>query len=343
MKPVGIIGAGSFGTAVANLIAPNSEVILFTRRAEVATIINTQHTHLGMTLSPRIRATNDLAEVGQQCDIILPIVPSGSFRRMIQELSVHLRPYHILIHGTKGFDVSGVEESAFKTTTFSRRQVRTMSEVIAEESVVVRIGCLSGPHLSKEIMDGQPTAGVVASKFEEVIEAGKRILDSPKFHVYGSYEILGAELAGSLKNIIALGSGMLGGLGMGRNLQAMLITRGLIEMIQFGKAMGTTSRAFLGTAGIGDLIATATSTNSRNYTFGKRIAQGEKREDIIASMNEVAEGLRTIQIARQLARHYKLHVPITKTLYRIIFEELPVQEALSYLITYPYDVDVDFM
>jgi glycerol-3-phosphate dehydrogenase (NAD(P)+) len=262
---------------------------------------------------------------------------------MIQKLSIYLRPYHILIHGTKGFDVSGVEESEFKTTTFSRRQVRTMSEVIAEESVVVRIGCLSGPHLSKEIMDGQPTAGVVASKFEEVIEAGKRILDSPKFHVYGSNEILGAELAGSLKNIIALGSGMLGGLGMGRNLQAMLITRGLIEMIQFGKAMGTTSRAFLGTAGIGDLIATATSTNSRNYTFGKRIAEGEKREDIIASMNEVAEGLRTLQIARQLARHYKLHVPITKTLYRIVYEDLPVQEALAYLITYPYDVDVDFM
>ena len=218
-----------------------------------------------------------------------------------------------------------------------------MSEVIREESSVVRIGCLSGPNLASEIMAGQPTMSLVASRFREVILVGQKALNSNKFHVFGGYDILGAEFAGALKNIVALGSGILAGMGMGRNIQSMLISRGLAEMIYFGKALGASSEAFLGTAGIGDLVATATSTSSRNYSLGVRLAKGEKLTEIESSMPELAEGVRTLRIARQLARHYKLHVPITTTLYMVVFEDYDMAKALDFLMTFPYDVDVDFV
>jgi glycerol-3-phosphate dehydrogenase (NAD(P)+) len=299
---------------------------------------------LGVKLSERITATNDLSELASKCILIFPIVPSNTFRPMMQSMSPYLRPHHIIIHGTKGFDLRGKNEDELsKSKTITRDHVRMMSEVIREESVVVRIGCLSGPNLAAEIMAGQPTAALVGSRFREVIQAGQSVLNSPKFHVFGSYDILGAELAGALKNIVALGSGIIGGMGMGRNMQGLLISRGLAEMIYFGKALGADSQAFLGVAGIGDLVATATSTNSRNYTFGQRIAKGETTEEIRKSMPELAEGVRTLRIARQLAKHYKLHVPITTMLYAVVFENFPLEKALDYLMTYPYAVDVDFL
>ena len=154
---------------------------------------------------------------------------------------------------------------------------------------------------------------------------------------------VGAELAGALKNIIAIGSGILRGKGLGKNIQAMLITRGLTEMIYFGNAMGATSHAFLGTAGIGDLVATATSKSSRNFTFGHRLGSGERREHIESTMPELAEGVRTLRIAHQLAKYYKLRVPITQMLHSIVFEGFDIDKALNFLITYPYDIDVDFL
>lgn len=343
--PVGVIGAGSFGTAVANLLAVNGEVLLFSRKQEVVETIKRTREHLGVHLSPRITATSDLAEVAKHCTLILPIVPSTSFRRVIQALAPHLRPHHIIIHGTKGFDLKDLEEDDLTRPgiVITRANVRTMSEVVKEESNVVRIGCLSGPNLAAEIMAGQPAATLVGSRFREVIQAGQAALNSPKFHVFGSYDILGAELAGALKNIIALGSGVLGGLGLGRNIQGLLIARGLAEMVYFGKTMGASSHAFVGVAGIGDLVATATSTSSRNYTFGARLAKGETAAQIRDTMPELAEGVRTLRIAKQLARHHKLHVPITTMLYAVVFESLPVEKALEYLMTYPYAVDVDFI
>ena len=307
--------------------------------------INKERQHYGITISDHIELTNDLERVAKECTLIFPIVPSSAFRETMQLLGPFLKPYHILIHGTKGFDLKGMTEEALmvRRVKVMRQHVYTMSEVIREESIVVKIGCLSGPNLSTEILDGQPTATVIASQFTEVIKAGQQILDSTQFHVFGSHEILGAELAGALKNIIALGSGILGGMGMGKNIQAMLITRGLTEMIRYGKAMGSHARSFLGTAGIGDLVATATSKASRNYTFGFRIGQGEAPEDIFMSMPELAEGARTLKIARGLARHYKLHVPITEMLYNVVFEGFDKKRALYYLMKYPYAVDVDFL
>jgi len=183
----------------------------------------------------------------------------------------------------------------------------------------------------------------VASRYQEVIEAGISALNSPRFHVFGSHEILGAELAGAFKNIIALASGMIAGLGMGHNAQAAMITRGLAEMIHLGAAMGADKKAFLGTAGIGDLIATATSSSSRNYMFGMRVAQGESAEQIRATMHELAEGVRTLHIAYKLGRQLKVRLPITAMLYKVVFEEYPLSKAVESLVSYPYAVDVDFL
>lgn len=339
---VGVIGAGSFGTAIANLLALNTDVLLFSRNANTVAAINSHRQFNGFHYHERVMATDDPMKICGECLLIFPVVPSNSFRSMVRTFSAGLRPYHQMIHGTKGFDTFPVMEDQLASSTLDRTMVSTMSEVIMQESTVVRIGCLSGPNLSKEILEGQPTATVIASHFEEVIALGKAALNSPAFHVFGSRDRLGAELAGALKNIIALGSGMLGGLGLGKNIQAMLLTRGLHEMIHIGQALGSDSHAFVGTAGIGDLIATATSDKSRNYQFGMRLASGETYQQVRDSMPELAEGVRTLQIVRQLARSYKLHVPINEMLYRVVFEGFDMPRAIQYLMRYPYDVDVDF-
>ncbi len=344
-QKVGVIGSGSFGMAIANLLAHNCDVLLFSRRQEVVDEINTTHRYKGNDLALRVRATNNLEEVCSQCLLLFPVVPSTAFRSTIAAMSPWLTPQHMIIHGTKGFDLVNVSENDLhgQKVGITRRNVRTMSEVVLEESLVLRVGCLSGPNLASEILSGQPTATLVASKFREVIQAGQEALDSPQFHVFGSYDLIGAELAGALKNIIALASGMLEGLGMGRNLQGLLIARGLAEMVYFGKVMGADSRAFVGVAGIGDLVTTATSVNSRNHTFGRRLAQGETVEQIRASMPELAEGVRTLKIANELARHYRLHVPIIQTLHRVVYEGMDMHRALKFLMSYPYNVDVDFL
>lgn len=328
---------------MSNLIAQNTDVLLFTRQAETVTQINQQHQLDGIDMSKRIRATNDYEELAATCDLIMPFVRSDNFRSMMRTLAPHLHPYHILIHGTKGFDVPSLKMEDMDNVELTRKDVSTMSEVILQESVVVRVGCLSGPNLAQEIIEGQPTATVIASRFEEVIKLGKRALNSRRFHVFGSGDITGAELAGALKNIIAIASGILGGLGMGKNIQALLITRGLVEMITFGKVMGSSNRAFFGTAGIGDLVATATSNKSRNYTFGYRMGQGESMETIANTMPELAEGLRTLKIAKKLAQTYQLKVPIHEMLYRVVYEGFDIKRAIEFLIRYPYDVDVDFL
>ncbi|MBU6340190.1 MAG: NAD(P)H-dependent glycerol-3-phosphate dehydrogenase [Bacteroidetes bacterium] len=344
-NPVGVIGAGSFGTAIANVLARNAAVLLYSRRPEVVQAINQTRMHNGVQILEGVTATNDLEEIARNCTLIMPILPSNHFRSMMQALGPYLRPHHMVIHGTKGFDLRGLEEEDLDRSDIliSRAHVRTMSEVVQEESSVVRVGCLSGPNLAAEIMAGQPAATLVGSRFREVIQAGQQALNSNRFHVFGSYDLLGAELAGALKNIIALGSGVLGGLGLGRNIQGLLIARGLAEMVYFGKSLGASSQAFIGVAGIGDLVATATSTNSRNYSFGVRLAKGETAAEIRANMPELAEGVRTLKIARLLARHYKLHVPITDMLYAFVYEQYPIEKALEYLMSYPYAVDVDFL
>ena len=340
---VGVVGAGSFGTTVATFLAANTNVLLFSRKKELVDKVNLTHEHLGVVLNPAIRATNSLEEICAECSLIFPVVPSESFRKTIQSMSPLLKPSHILIHGTKGIDVTGFSMDELFEKDISRKNIHTMSEVIREESSVLRVGCLAGPNLYKEILEGQPTACVIASEFDEVIHAGQEVMASKRFFVFGSYDMIGAEMAGALKNIIALGAGILAGKGLGKNIQAMLITRGLREMIEIGKAVGATHRSFLGTAGIGDLIATATSDKSRNYSFGMRLGSGEKREDILKSVDEVVEGVRTVRIAQSLSKYYHLRTPIVSMIYSVVFDNLSVDKAIQFLMRYPFLPDVDFI
>lgn len=343
-RKVAVIGAGSFGTTVATLLAHNAEeVFLFSRRKELVEKINASHQHLGVTLSNRITASSDLKSILETCSLIFPVVPSESFRTTIKAMSEYLTPAHILIHGTKGLDLTGINLNQLNDKEISRHNIHTMSEVIRDESSVLRVGCLSGPNLSKEILEGQPTACVIASEYDEVINAGQETLASKYFFVFGSYDLIGAEMAGALKNIIALGSGMLAGRGLGKNIQAMLITRGLREMIEIGKAVGATHRSFLGTAGIGDLIATATSDKSRNYSFGVQLAQGGTRDEIINTLGEVVEGVRTVRIANSISKHYHLRTPIISMIHGVVFENLTVDKAIYFLMRYPFLPDVDFI
>ncbi len=345
MKPVGVIGSGKFGTTIAKLLSTNVEVIVSTRRDSVLENINEKHTHLGLQLNDNIRATKDFKELAETCDLIFPVVPSAYFRSMLKNLSPHLHPKHILIHGTKGLDIGDVDLNEVKAGNFNLlpKHVRTMTQLILEETVVLRVGCLSGPNLSAEIMAGEPAATVIASKFNEVVDLGKKALHSDLFRVYGSSDLLGAEWGGVLKNVYAIASGLISGLGFGYNLRAVLITRSISEMVRLGSLMGSNKRAFFGMSGIGDMIATASVNKSRNFTVGERFAKGETLEQILNSMTEPAEGLRTVTMARDLSRHFGLHLPIVETVFSILYEGMDTQEALVYLMNYPYTDDVDFM
>ena len=261
----------------------------------------------------------------------------------MQEMSPFLSPRHLVIHGTKGFDMLPSEKENNGLNDFKTSDIKTMSDVILEETDAIRIGSLCGPNLAMEILEGLPTATVIASEYDEVILRGKEALAGQRFFVFGSYDLKGAELAGALKNVIALASGIIGGRGLGKNCEAMLITRGLREMIHLGEVMGSSNKAFLGTAGIGDLIATATSDKSRNYTCGWRIAKGESLVEVLDSMEEVAEGVRSLKIAYHLIKKFKIHAPIISTIYDIIYTGTDIERSIFSLMKYPMAADVDFV
>lgn len=343
-KPIGVIGAGNFGSAVANLLAPQRKVLLYARDEAVIERITAHGENRGHKMHPNVEPVTDMALVAQSCDIIFPIVPSAHFRSMMKRLSHYLHPYHLLIHGTKGFDIRLPAGQTLSTVkTLDRNHVKTMSEVIMEESVVVRVGCLAGPNLSKELAAGQPAATVIASPFNEVIQIGKRLLRNDHFQVYGNNDLVGVELAGVLKNVIAIAAGALSGMGYGENAKGLLISRGMVEMVYLGRALGGNTKAFLGVAGVGDLVTTCNSSLSRNFNVGYRLAKGETLKDILSSTDEIAEGINTVQIAKKCAEHYKVRAPITTTLYKVLFEDLTVKQALDYLMRYPLHVDIDFL
>ncbi len=343
-RPVGVIGAGNFGSVISNILSRNRKVILYARDEAVVKRIIEKRENRGHKISKHVTPTNDLAYLARECDVIFPMVPSAHFRDMMKKLSPYLHPYHIMIHGTKGFDIQLPKgETIESVKTLSRKQVKTMSEVIREESVVVRIGCLAGPNLSKELAQRQPGATVVASPFQEVRQTGKRLLRNDRFQVYENSDLVGVEIAGVLKNIIAIASGALSGLGYGENAKGLLISRGAVEMVYLGRALGGDTRAFLGVAGIGDLVTTCNSPNSRNFTVGYRLAKGEKLNHILDDMEEVAEGVNTVRIAKKCAAYYKVRPLITDTIYKVLFEGMTVQDALDYLMRYPLNVDIDFI
>jgi glycerol-3-phosphate dehydrogenase (NAD(P)+) len=343
-KKIGVVGVGSFGTAIANMLADKNEVMVYARKEEVVEQINTTHVVLGKQLNPAIRATRDPSVLCQGCDILFFMVPSSGFLEVVRNFAPFLYPYHVIIHGTKGLALNLANGESLQTVQrIKRSQVLTMSEVILQETVAVRVGCLAGPNIAKELILGQPAATVIASKYNEVILEGQRLLRSERFQVYGNSDIIGVELSGVLKNIIAIASGALAGLGLGENAKGLLISRGMVEMVHLSKALGGSVQSVMGLAGVGDLVTTCNSVDSRNFTVGFRLAKGESLDQILATMDEVAEGVNTVRIVDAFIKTAGIRAPITENLHRVLFEDLSIAEALQALMKYPFSVDVDFV
>lgn len=339
---VGVLGAGSFGTAVANILAKNANVLLYARNPDTVAKINETRVSSKQKLEDNVSVTDNLEHVAKTCNVLFPVVPSSSFRDLISQLAPFLRPYHMMIHGTKGLDLQ-IPEQKGPDFMLNKEHVFTMSEIIRQETVVVRVGCMAGPNLASELSTGHPAATVIASPFNEVVQEGKSLMRSENFQVYGSSDLRGVELCGVLKNIIAIASGILSGLGMGENSRGLLVSRGLVEMIYLGQALGGEISSFIGLAGIGDLVATTTSTNSRNYTLGHKIAEGKSLEQALEEMDEVAEGINTIKVVKQLADSQGLKPLITETLHKILFEQLAPENGVNLLMRHPGNIDIDFL
>lgn len=343
-KPIGVIGVGSFGSVIANMLAERNQVLVYARKEETVDEINNLHTVNGKPMNPTIRATNDPQLICETCDVLFPIVPSSGFREVMRTFAPFLHPYHLMIHGTKGLDLDLPEgKSLMEVDKVERSRICTMSEVIQSETVVVRIGCLAGPNLATELAMKQPAATVIASQFNEVILEGQRLLRRDYFQVYGNKDIIGVELSGILKNIIAIAAGALAGMNLGENARGLLISRGMVELIHLGTAMGGSTKSFMGLAGIGDLVTTCSSTLSRNYTVGFRLAKGETLDQIIAGMDETAEGINTVRLVKLFLEGEGLRAPITESLYKVLFGGAKVEAALKYLMKIPLNVDVDFL
>lgn len=343
-KYIGVIGVGSFGAVIANILAAKNPVMVYARKQEVVDEINANHTAQGKALSDNVIASNDPEQLCKSCDVLFFMVPSAGFQDVVRTFSPFLFPYHLIIHGTKGLCLNLKAGETLETVKrINRSQILTMSEVILQETVAVRVGCLAGPNLSKELSQGQPAATVIASKYNEVILEGQSLLRSEKFQVYGNSDIIGVEISGVLKNIIAIASGALAGLGLGENAKGLLISRGMVEMIHLGNALGGSIKSVMGLAGIGDLVATCNSVHSRNFTVGFRLAKGDSLDTILGDMDEVAEGINTVRIIKAFLETADLRAPITENLYRVLFEDLEIEEALQFLMKYPFNVDVDFV
>ncbi|MGI2299834.1 NAD(P)H-dependent glycerol-3-phosphate dehydrogenase [Candidatus Cardinium hertigii] len=338
-NPVAVLGAGKFGTAIANLIAANvDQVLLYTHKTTRAAAGQISRTMAAQPLEANIVVTDDLVTVLRSCPVIFPIVPAAKFRGLIQEIAAHLRPDHICIHGTKGLDL--VEYDGVLT----RSHLATMSEVIMQETTMRQVGCLAGPNLSGDLVKKDPAVTVVASGSEKVLSIGKQLLSQNWFRVYTSHDLVSVEMCSVLKNIFAIGAGMLQGMGYQCNTYGFFLTMSISEMHYVMTTMGIGTTALFGPAGLGDLVATCGSTASRNYMLGYRLAKGEKLNAILHSAKEVFEGVQTVKVIHQLMQFYSVEAPITALIYRILFEELPLKKGLSYLMrtsesaTYPTDL-----
>lgn len=305
---VGVVGAGSWGTTLAKVLADNGhDVRLWSRRGELCRAINEQHENFdylpGVTLAPNVRATADLAEVGRETAFILFVVPSHGFRGVARELGAHLDGEHSVVHATKGFELG----------TFKR-----MSEILREETCVRKLGVLSGPNLARELARGEPAGTLVASAYRETTERAAALLGNKYLRVYSGRDVIGAEVGGAFKNIVALAAGVASGLGLGENSKALLLTRGLAEMTRLGVLLGADARTFAGMSGMGDLVATCSSPLSRNYQVGHRLAQGESLQEIQSAMKMVAEGVKATHAVDDLASSRGLTLPIVSGVKRLL-------------------------
>jgi glycerol-3-phosphate dehydrogenase (NAD(P)+) len=307
---VAVLGGGSWGTTVAALTCRNAPVTLWARNPDTVEEINREHsnrTYLPDAKLPEsLRASNDIAETVSGADVVVMGIPSQNFRSVLEEVSRHLRPWVPVISLTKGLELDT-----------RKRMTEIINEVLPDHP----IGVLTGPNLAREIMAGQAAAGVIAMEDDIIVRSLQKVFNSGLFRVYTNMDVVGCELGGVLKNIIAIAVGMGDGQGAGDNTRAALITRGLAEVTRLGVAMGGQAETFAGLAGMGDMIATCTSPQSRNRHVGMELGRGKTMEQIAAEMFMVAEGAKSAPAVIALAEKYAIDMPITRDVYRVITGE----------------------
>ena len=320
-----VIGSGSWGVTLASLVsAKGISVSLWGRDEELVENLQSKRHHPTFAsdylLSDSITATSDLKEAVEGADYIFFVVPSQAMRNVAKQVALYCDKNPIVISFSKGF-----EDQTFKR----------MSEVLEEEfqEITSQIGIVSGPNHAEEIIQGQPAATLAAAKEISVAEKIQDLLVSSKFRVYTSNDVIGAELGGALKNVIALSVGVASGLGLGDNPKAALMTRGLAEIARLGVAMGAHPMTFTGLSGLGDLIATCTSEHSRNFRAGRLISQGRTAKEAQEIIGMVVEGIRATDAAMALAEKHKISMPIVKELQSVLIGQKSVKEAMEILMT----------
>ncbi len=325
IKKMSVVGAGAWGTALAKHLAEKGLTVrLWAYEHDVVTAINATHENLvflkGVTLPRSLVATSSLADAIEGCDGILFVVPSHVTRAVLQKLAVCL-PHPIpVISATKG-----IEEDTAKLMT------QVMEDVLPPPMHPFLMA-LSGPSFAVELSAGQPTAVCLAGPDEQLVRRFQAALMTPAFRVYADADLIGVQLGGALKNVMALAAGVIDGLGLGLNARAALITRGLAEIVRLGQAMGADPRTFYGLSGVGDLVLTCTGALSRNYTVGVRLGRGGKLDAILGEMQAVAEGVRTAHAALGLARRHGVNMPITQEINAVLFENKSCRKAVSDLM-----------
>ena len=319
---VAVIGAGSWGTTVAHLAARNATTTLWARSEEVATEIERDHLNSrylpGLALHPDLRASSSLADTVGTADVLVMGVPSHGFRDTLEAVSEHLRPWVPVVSLTKGFEQG----------TRAR-----MTQIVGEVLPGHPAGVLTGPNLAKEILAGHAAASVIAMTDLTVASELQRVFAGDLFRVYTNPDVVGSEVGGALKNVIAIASGMADGLGAGDNTRAAVITRGLAELTRLGLAMGGDPMTFAGMAGMGDLIATCISPQSRNRHVGEELGKGRTIDDVVSEMNMVAEGVKAAPVAVELAEELGVEMPIAREVAAVCAGECTALDAYRHLLT----------
>lgn len=317
-----VLGAGSWGTTMASVLTRRDhETLIWARNPDTAAEINEQHTNTrylpGFTLPARLRATADLEEAARHAQMLVVGVPCSAFRATLEQVVPYLSPWVPVVSLSKGLE----------NGTLMR-----MTEIIKELLPGHPAAALAGPNLAKEIMSGMAAASVIATEDLSVATAMQQVIRRQLLRVYTNHDVIGCEIGGALKNVIAIATGIAQGLGVGDNTRAAVISRGLAELIKLAVAMGGEAATLAGLAGMGDLVATCISPQSRNRYVGEQLGRGRPLDEILAEMGQVAEGVRTVHAAVALADRYGLAMPITRTIHRVVTGEITAVDAYAGLL-----------